>query len=190
MSGTDYPYPQRPTQFDPHERRRRPTDNALRPGVEVYADYLLAIARSAADESARIPKNYVFLAALFQVIAIGLTFAPWGQYQTENRRVVQIRGIDSNGAMVMFFGIIALLAFSLVLVLNDKALVATIGFGAASACVLIGGWNWLRFDGWAVHDAMAVAATNVAAWGVVAETFASLLAAICGYFVMRVARLY
>lgn len=190
MNSSHYPQLQRPTQFDPDEIRRRAPDPARQLGAEAFANYRLAIARAAADESTRIPRNYVFLSILFQMAAIAAVYAPWGQYQSANRRIVQIRGIEVNGALIIFFGIIAVISLALVLVLNDTALIATIGFGVASVCTIIGAWTWIRFDSWTVHDGLAVAATSEASWGIVAVTFASLLAAICGYFVMRVARLY
>ena len=190
MNGSHYPQLQRPTQFDPDELRRRASDPARQLGAEAFANYRLAIARAAADESTRIPRNYLILSIFFQIAAISAVYAPWGQYQTVNRRIVQIRGIEVNGALIIFFGIIAVIAFALVLVLEDTALIATIGFGVACVCTVIGAWTWIRFDSWTMHDGLAVAATNTVSWGVVAVTFASLLAAICSYFVMRVARLY
>lgn len=190
MSSSHYPQLQRPTQFDPDELRRRSSDPARQLGAEAFANYRLAIARAAADESTRIPRNYVILSIFFQMAAIAAVYAPWGQYQTATQRIVQVRGIELNGALVIFFGVIAVISFALVLVMNDTALIATIGFGVACLCTLIGAWTWIRFDSWSIHDGLAVAATNTISWGVVAVTFASLLAAICSYFVMRVARLY
>ncbi len=190
MSGNHYPQLQRPTQFDPDELRRRSSDPARQLGAEAFANYRLAIARAAADESTWIPRGYVLLSSLFQMAAVAAVFAPWGQYQTPGRRITQVSGIEINGSLILFFGFLAVVSFGLVLLLNDTALIATIGFGLSCLCTVIGGWTWIRFDSWSLHDTMAIAGTNEVAWGVVAVTFASLLAALCSYFVMRVARLY
>lgn len=190
MSVHNHPSLQRPTQFDPDEFRARNAAAFQDSGAAAFARYRLAIASYAADESLVVPRSYLSLALVFQSVAVAMAFAPWGLYQTRDLRIATLRGTDMDGVLVVVFGIVAVAALGMVLVVDDRGLAATVGFLLASLCTGIGTLTWISTDTWNVHDPMAVVGTTTPGWGLVAATFASLLASICAFHVMRVARLY
>ena len=86
------------------------------------------------------------LALLIAVFVVAGAFGPWMHFEDAGGNTGTQRGVQTDGAVVVIAGVVAIVAFAVALARPGNYRAALIGLIAVAASALVGAYSWMIFD--------------------------------------------